>query len=485
MTTEALFVLDRVRERDLDILLAAHLTASEAFRAFVLCHACGEASPHALLSCRVSVATDAGETDLLLLVRLDEPAGGEAGQRRLALMMENKINAPFQPEQAARYHQRGEQGIRVGGWDCYHICLVAPAAYVATVPEGNGWDSRLTLEEIATWARAVGGPHEAFLARVCGEAIARQANQIAGASPEAITFWQAYRETAGELLPELEITRLSLPVSQNTPWPRFGGASLPAGVLLEHKPQPGRVDLTFEKRSVEWLRAATQGWLPPGVQVVRAGQSAVLRLKVPRVDHLQTFVEQEQKVLEVFAAVERLHAFGRSLPSGALLLSGLHKTANPAEPEPDGDGEGVRSVARTHSAMLAGLAGFASAFEAPGFQFATWHQPASSAPGPQAFPVCNYGDEAAAFIKAAYDLGWVEQGFDWSDWMSTPEAKCLTANPEHIAEASFDQLAKLLTALIRGDRFNEGELKAAFDAGLLTAIVRRAKTLLSTSLEKT
>ena len=181
-------MLDRVRERDLDILLAAHLTASEAFRAFVLCHACGEACPHALLSCRVSVATDTGETDLLLLVRLEEPAGGEAGQRRLALMLENKINAAFQPEQAARYHQRGKKGIRVGGWDLYRTGLIAPAAYAAVVSEGDGWDFRLTLEEIVVWARAAGGPHEAFLARVCGEAVAKQAKQIAGASPEAIAF---------------------------------------------------------------------------------------------------------------------------------------------------------------------------------------------------------------------------------------------------------------------------------------------------------
>ena len=327
MTDEALFVLDRVRERDLDILLAAHLTASDAFRAFILYRACGEALPHALLSCRVSVTTDAGETDLLLLVRLDGPAGAEAGQRRRALMLEHKINAAFQPEQAARYHQRGEQGIRVGEWDDYHTCLIAPAAYIATVAEGSGWDSRLTLEEIAVWAWAVGGPHEAFLARVCGEAVAKQANQIAAALPEATSFWQAYREASGELLPQLEITRLSVAVSQNTPWPRFGGASLPAGVLLEHKPQPGRVDLTFERRSVEWLRAATQGRLPLDVQVVRAGQSAALRLKVPRVDHLQAFVEQEDSVMEVFAAVERLHVIGRSLPPSAWSISEPYKTA--------------------------------------------------------------------------------------------------------------------------------------------------------------
>lgn len=483
MGAEALFLLDRVRERDLDVFLAAHLTASEAFRTFVLRRACGEASPHTLLSCRVSVATDVGETDLLLLVRLGGSDGGEKGQRRLALMLENKINAPFQPGQAFRYHQRGEQGIRVGVWDSYRTCLVAPAGYAAAPRGADGWDSRLALEEIAEWAQAAGGLYEAVLAQVCGQAITKQANELVDVSLEASAFWQTYREAAGKLLPELEITRLSAQVSQNTPWPRFGAASLPTGVLLEHKPQPGRVDLTFEKRSVEWLRAAVGRSLPPGIQVVKAGQSAALRLEVPRVDHHRTFAEQEEILLGVFTALERLHAFGRSLPAGTLTLSEPHGTASLVAPQPDR--EDGPSGEQTHSAMLAGLAGFSRAFEAPGFQFATWHQPVSGTPGLHVFPACNYGDDAVAFIKAAYELGWVRQGFNWSDWMGTPEAKRLTANPKHIAEASFDQLAKLLTALVCGDRFNEGGLRAAFDAGLLAAIVRRAEAMLSTSQNET
>ena len=49
-------LLDRVRERDLDVLLAAHLTASEAFRALLLRHALGEAPPHTLIRCQISVS---------------------------------------------------------------------------------------------------------------------------------------------------------------------------------------------------------------------------------------------------------------------------------------------------------------------------------------------------------------------------------------------------------------------------------------------
>ena len=317
MTAETSFLFDRVRERDLDVLLLAHLTTSEAFRALVMQHASGKKLPHTVLRCQVSVGTDAGETDLLLVVRLDP------GARRLALMLEDKIDAAFQPEQAARYRQRGKQGVINGEWDAYHTCLVAPAAYIAGVQQRDEWNGYLALEEIAAWARAVGGPHETFLARVCAEAVKKQADGTVEASPEAIAFWQAYREAASKLLPELEITRLPRGVvGRASPvWPRFGAKSLPENVLLEHKPQ-GRVDLTVRGQSVERLRAATHGQLPLGVQVVPAGGSAALRLEVPPVDHLRPFAEQEGKVLAALAAVESLHALGRLLPPDALLLRG-------------------------------------------------------------------------------------------------------------------------------------------------------------------
>jgi hypothetical protein len=252
------------------------------------------------------VSTDAGETDLLLVVRLDEG-------KRLALMLEDKIDAPFQPEQARRYRQRGEQGILDGIWDDYRTCLVAPRAYIAKVLEQDGWNSLLALEDIAEWARSVDASYEAVLAHVCDEAVAKHVRRTSEASSEATAFWQSYRKMAAELLPNLTISRLPAIVSRASPWPRFAADALPGGVLLEHKPQQGRVDLTVEAGSAEQLKAATQGRLPLDVRVVRAGGSAALRLAVPQVDHLRAFEEQEEEVLAALAAVEKMHALGHSL----------------------------------------------------------------------------------------------------------------------------------------------------------------------------
>ena len=63
--------------------------------------------------------------------------------------------------------------------------------------------------------------------------------------------------------------------------------------------------------------------------------------------------------------------------------------------------------------------------------------------------------------------------------MQTPTGRRLTTTPTAIAEATSRQLQKLLTALIRGDRFCDGALAQAYDQGVLTAAVQRARDLLA------
>ena len=129
---------------------------------------------------------------------------------------------------------------------------------------------------------------------------------------------------------------------------------------------------------------------------------------------------------------------------------------------------------------LHGLASFVTAFEAPGFEFGRWKQPADE-PGVMVLPHFTLGQSGAKFVKACYDLGWILADFDWPEWKETPEALRLRDDPAGIENASLDELARLLTALVRQDRFVEGGLSEAFETGLLTRIVRRCAILENTS----
>ncbi len=135
------------------------------------------------------------------------------------------------------------------------------------------------------------------------------------------------------------------------------------------------------------------------------------------------------------------------------------------------------TVEASSLANLQGLANFVPIFTAPGFRFGTWDHPPSRAFGIHVLPSCRLSDEGKAFYDAVYKLGWVRP-FQWSEWMHTPEGREMTEKPRRIAEATPNQLAKAITVFVRGDRFNEGSLNSKFEAGLLTAVVRRAEALL-------
>jgi hypothetical protein len=82
------------------------------------------------------------------------------------------------------------------------------------------------------------------------------------------------------------------------------------------------------------------------------------------------------------------------------------------------------------------------------------------------------------YLSSGARAGWVVVGFDWMTWLQTEEGAALRDRPEALASASPDELAKLLTAIIRSDRFVEGSIVGAFESGLLVRIARRASALL-------
>jgi hypothetical protein len=126
---------------------------------------------------------------------------------------------------------------------------------------------------------------------------------------------------------------------------------------------------------------------------------------------------------------------------------------------------------------LNALAQYAPIFTAPGFEFASWQKYPPDEQGRIVVPECVLGPEARAFVATAYEFRWVVRAFNWSAWRNSAEAQGLLANPAHIAAASAEQLSKLLTGFIRNDKFCEGALLRAFEAGFLTAIVERARAL--------
>lgn len=126
---------------------------------------------------------------------------------------------------------------------------------------------------------------------------------------------------------------------------------------------------------------------------------------------------------------------------------------------------------------LLALASLVPLLEADGAEalFGAWVGSVERTPGVWTMPYVEYGELERAFHTAA--AGWVRPDIDWQTWGDTGDALALKRDPARLARATPEDLARLLTTLVRGDRFNEGMLLHAFQDGLLGRIARRAAVL--------
>src|SRR5665213_3232323 len=89
-------LLPRLYERDMDVLLQEELIFNQTL-ALTFGNALGLSDPLRVHDCRLSVTDQTGETDVFALYH--------SGNLQVVMMIENKIDAGFQPGQPERYRE--------------------------------------------------------------------------------------------------------------------------------------------------------------------------------------------------------------------------------------------------------------------------------------------------------------------------------------------------------------------------------------------
>lgn len=140
------FQFDSVYERDMDLLLMRKLAQDKSFvRQFFLS---GEKptekgydkADFTVEKVARSVRTEDGESDIEAVLSI--------GEKRVALLIEDKIDAAAMPEQAARYNTRGQKAVDRGEYDEFFVFIVAPKDYLKSNAEAKKYEHRISYEEI-------------------------------------------------------------------------------------------------------------------------------------------------------------------------------------------------------------------------------------------------------------------------------------------------------------------------------------------------
>jgi hypothetical protein len=286
-----------VREIHIDFLLEEEFTVNPSF----LHHFMEAAGIHDGLvqvdRVQRSLADTFGEADLVVVYRRSE---GE--DERVAILIEDKIRAVFQPRQAERYHQRGKNGIG-NDWNRYWTCLVAPESYVECV-RGNDFDAVVTLEQIGSWIAASETKRHDFKKKVIDDAIQKAESTGVHQIDEGVTL---FRECYYKCFEEVAM-RPPAPTWKGDAWFRINSKHLRKGAYIHHKAPIGCVDLTFPDTDAILLKAAGLP-LEDDMSVEQTGKSTAIRLLVNPIMHFENFEQQRANVEQALAVAKRLLSF--------------------------------------------------------------------------------------------------------------------------------------------------------------------------------
>ena len=293
-------------ERDVDLLLLEEFVSSPAFSAWFLqsTHFI-QAIGATVMTAQRSVTTFNGESDLE--VTLTHPENG----RVYRLLIENKVGANLQPQQAERYHERGQGYVRHGICSAFYTVLVAPKSYFGNEPNSKGFDACLTYEAVQDWF--VENHEEELRANYKYHLLSAAINKATFGWEllvnEPITrFWRVYWKLVCKLAPELELPEPT-PKPSGSSFVYFHPSRLKGNLRLVHKVQHGNVDLQFEGDAAQLakLRERCGPTLPPQMTIERAGKSAVIRVRVAPIDMLDKLERNQPLMIQGIIASQSLY----------------------------------------------------------------------------------------------------------------------------------------------------------------------------------
>jgi hypothetical protein len=294
--------LASVEERDIDLLLMEEFQISDEFVTWF----CDSLALHGARPAGAwhSVSDTDGETDLLLRVIIAD--------RRVGVLIENKISAPEQDQQAERYHIRGIRSRESGKFDDYVTVMCAPQRYLDALPPDSMYQHRVPYEAITDWFERSGGRRAAWRRRIMLEAIEQGRRGYTMLVSEANTvFHLQYWEYLQRKHPRIKMRRPTNKGSQSN-WIIMKGLDFPPGVKLHHKLDQQVIELGFERRRVEEIWEAKADW-PEDILVVQKEGTASLMVKVPSIDIDAGVAPQ------IVAIEEALNAAYRLMPFASLL----------------------------------------------------------------------------------------------------------------------------------------------------------------------
>lgn len=305
---EAEIKIARKYERDIDLLLAEEFAVSPSFATWFLeqTHAF-KGIQASVIEVGVSRSDTTGESDLVVIFEEQDSCS------KFALHIEDKIDAPLQPEQEARYRLRAQTAIQKGWYSAFEVVLCSPEAYPLTHAEASRFDSCVHYEAVSDFlkSKSENDTHGAYRAEFVATAAKRCSNAWEPTDdPVTNAFWRAAYEIAGREFPDLEMQPPKFTKGQT--WVGFRPLDMPTQprrICVNCKGAFGQVDLTFSACLARLFAPRVSAVLEKDMCVQQTGKAAAIRIEVPSFEICELNDEVLMKLRAAFTACVRLIRF--------------------------------------------------------------------------------------------------------------------------------------------------------------------------------
>lgn len=286
---------DNVIERDMDMLLMRQFAIrNDAFLDLFFERAGIKQIEIRDISISHSVMTDDGETDVEAILNVEN--------KRIAFLIEDKISAIAQPDQAARYEERAMKDIEQGRFDEYYIFIVAPKKYLDNNEEAHKYPHLISYEQIKETLK------DSFDIAIIAQALYESKRGYVSRENKQVTlFWDRMYDFVEEKFPDtFSFYGKKGDIHASNWWISIKSGQ---GTRIVIKSDRGFVDLEiagYTERFQEFSRANQELLDRKQLHLRMASKSLAIRKYVDVIDFTKDFDEQIPKVEYAFIKAKEL-----------------------------------------------------------------------------------------------------------------------------------------------------------------------------------
>ena len=222
---------EKVLERDVDLMIINQISFNKSFLNLFLDKISKnnyivESIEHSLMD------QEDGESDITVIL--------SNGIKKIALLIEDKIDAHAMPMQPERYIKRGKKGIENKQYDEFYDFIVAPQEYLESNTEAKQYTYSISYEEMLSVLKDV------YSVKLLNKAIEEKKNGYIIIENKSVTnFWKQYYSFIKNNYPTIKIREIHGPRSSKAVWPEL--LTDYNQVRIIHKSDKGYLDLIFNR----------------------------------------------------------------------------------------------------------------------------------------------------------------------------------------------------------------------------------------------